>query len=79
MPSGLPRFDHERARPDSYPISSFTWLLLYQHPKDAAKGKILTDFMKWVLTDGQGYCADSATRRCRQWSSARDGALARIK
>ncbi len=41
-----------------YPISSFTWLLVYQNQKDKAKGKILTDFMHWMLTDGQKYCAD---------------------
>jgi phosphate transport system substrate-binding protein len=37
-----------------YPISSFTWLLLYQKQADAAKGKKLTDFLRWALTDGQG-------------------------
>ncbi|MDP9203466.1 MAG: phosphate ABC transporter substrate-binding protein PstS, partial [Gemmatimonadota bacterium] len=30
--------------PDSYPISSFTWILVYQHEKDAVKGKKLVDF-----------------------------------
>jgi phosphate transport system substrate-binding protein len=44
--------------PDVYPISSFTWLLVYEHQKDPVKGKVLTDFMKWMLTDGQQYCAD---------------------
>jgi phosphate transport system substrate-binding protein len=43
---------------DSYPISSFTWLLLYQSPKDKAQGKIMNDFVKWALTDGQKYCSD---------------------
>ena len=37
-----------------YPISSFTWLLVYQKQADPAKGKKLTDFMRWALTDGQG-------------------------
>ncbi len=41
-----------------YPISSFTWLLLYENPKDKAQGKLMVDFMKWALTDGQKYCAD---------------------
>jgi phosphate transport system substrate-binding protein len=41
-----------------YPISSFTWLLLYENPKDKAQGKIMTEFVKWALTDGQKYCAD---------------------
>src|SRR5262245_5481863 len=41
-----------------YPISSFTWLLLYENPKDKAQSKVMVDFMKWALTDGQKYCAD---------------------
>jgi phosphate transport system substrate-binding protein len=40
-----------------YPISSFTWLLLYENPKDKAQGRMMSDFMKWALTDGQKYCA----------------------
>lgn len=41
-----------------YPISSFTWLLLYQDPKDKAQAKTMIDFVKWALKDGQKYCAD---------------------
>jgi phosphate transport system substrate-binding protein len=37
----------------AYPISSFTWLLIPVQSKDAAKGKIITDFLNWMLTDGQ--------------------------
>src|SRR5579863_1625031 len=37
----------------AYPISSFTWLLIPQQSKDAAKGKILADFLNWMATDGQ--------------------------
>lgn len=38
---------------DAYPISSFTWLLIPQQSKNAEKGKILTDFLNWMVTDGQ--------------------------
>jgi phosphate transport system substrate-binding protein len=38
---------------DAYPISSFTWLLIPTPSKDAAKGKILADFLNWMVTDGQ--------------------------
>ncbi len=41
-----------------YPISSFTWLLLYENPKDKAQSKIMVDFMKWALADGQKFAAD---------------------
>jgi len=43
---------------DAYPISSFTWLLLYQDSPDKAQGKTMVDFVKWALTDGQKYCKD---------------------
>jgi phosphate transport system substrate-binding protein len=38
---------------DAYPISSFTWLLIPAQSKDAAHGKILADFLNWMVTDGQ--------------------------
>jgi phosphate transport system substrate-binding protein len=41
-----------------YPISSFTWLLFYENPKDKKLAKIMVDFMHWALADGQKYCSD---------------------
>jgi len=38
---------------DAYPISSFTWILLNQNPTDKQRGRIMVDFMKWALSDGQ--------------------------
>ena len=38
---------------DAYPISSFTWLLIPAQSKDAAKGKIIADFLNWMVDDGQ--------------------------
>jgi phosphate transport system substrate-binding protein len=38
---------------DAYPISSLTWLLVYQRQPDATKGRHLVDFIRWALTDGQ--------------------------
>jgi phosphate transport system substrate-binding protein len=38
-----------------YPISSFTWILLYETPKDKTQAKAMLDFMKWALTDGQKF------------------------
>jgi phosphate transport system substrate-binding protein len=42
----------------AYPISSFTWLLLYEAPQDKAQAKIMIDFMNWALTDGQKFAAE---------------------
>lgn len=38
---------------DAYPISSFTWLLIPQQSKDANKGKMIADFLNWMVADGQ--------------------------
>ncbi|MBS1849770.1 MAG: phosphate ABC transporter substrate-binding protein PstS [Acidobacteria bacterium] len=38
---------------DAYPISSFTWLLIPVQAKDANRGKIIADFLNWMLVDGQ--------------------------
>ena len=35
---------------ESYPISSFTWLLVHTDSKDAAKAKLLRDFLNWMIT-----------------------------
>jgi len=43
---------------DAYPISSFTWLLIPQSSKDAQKGKILADFLNWMVNDGQKMVAE---------------------
>jgi len=38
---------------DTYPIASYTYLLVYQDQADAAKGQTLVSFIYWALTDGQ--------------------------
>jgi phosphate transport system substrate-binding protein len=37
----------------AYPISSFTWLLIPEQAKDPKKGKIIADFLGWMVSDGQ--------------------------
>ena len=34
---------------NAYPISSFTWLLIPNPAKDPTNGKVLIDFLKWML------------------------------
>ncbi len=43
---------------DVYPISSFTWLLFYENPKDKTRARAMVDFMKWALTDGQKFAPE---------------------
>ncbi|MBF6599445.1 MAG: phosphate ABC transporter substrate-binding protein PstS [Dehalococcoidia bacterium] len=37
----------------AYPISTFTWILLYREQSDASKGKALVDILWWAIHDGQ--------------------------
>jgi len=43
---------------DAYPISSFTWLLIPEKSKDANKGKIIADFLNWMVDNGQKMTAE---------------------
>jgi len=40
-----------------YPISSFTWLLVQESPRDVPRSRIMVDFIKWALSDGQKFAA----------------------
>lgn len=42
---------------NAYPVSSFTWLLFYEQPEDKQRARIMVDFMKWALSDGQQVAA----------------------
>lgn len=46
------------AGPQAYPISSYTYILVYKNQKDAAKGKVLVDFLWWGIHDGETYAKD---------------------
>ena len=39
----------------AYPISSYTYILVYKAQKDAAKGKALVDFLWWGIHDGETF------------------------
>jgi phosphate transport system substrate-binding protein len=38
---------------NSYPISSFTYLLIPVHAADAAKGKVIKDLLSWIVNSGE--------------------------
>ena len=42
----------------AYPISSYTYILVYKNQKDAAKGKAVVDFLWWGIHDGENYAKD---------------------
>jgi phosphate transport system substrate-binding protein len=43
---------------DSYPISSFTWLLIPTQSKNANNRKIIVDFLNWMLDQGEKETTD---------------------
>lgn len=43
---------------DAYPIASFTWLLLYDEPRNLAQGRVMARFLRWALTDGQAHARE---------------------
>ena len=58
MPQDLRVSITDAAGKDSYPISGFTWLLIYQNMKDEAKGKELVKFLKWAMGKGQSFATN---------------------
>ena len=40
---------------NAYPISSFTWLLVYKEQTNEAKGRALVKFLWWAMHEGQKY------------------------
>jgi len=43
---------------DVYPVSSFTWLLFNESPRDKQRARVMNDFVKWALTDGQKFASE---------------------
>lgn len=38
---------------DSYPISGYSWIMLYEKPSDAARAKLVKQTLEWLVTKGQ--------------------------
>jgi phosphate transport system substrate-binding protein len=55
MPSNLRLFLPDPEGEESYPIVTFSWLLLYESYPNPAKVSALKKFLTWGLTTGQGY------------------------
>jgi phosphate transport system substrate-binding protein len=43
---------------DSYPISGFTWLLIYKNMHDKVKAQELVDLLHWAMEKGESYAMD---------------------
>src|SRR6185437_11142078 len=58
MPEDLRVSITNAAGPQAYPISSYTYILVYKNQKDAAKGKALIDFLWWGIHDGETFAKE---------------------
>ena len=58
MPEDLRISITNAAGAQAYPISSYTYILVYKNQKDAAKGKALVDFLWWGIHDGEGFAKE---------------------
>ena len=55
LPADLRVMMVNSANPAAWPISGFTWILVYQDQTDPAKALALTRMLWWNLHDGQAY------------------------
>ena len=58
MPKDFRMMITNAAGEDVYPICGFTWLLINKNYADSAKGKAITDFLKWYLETGETMASD---------------------
>ena len=55
LPADLRFSITDQPGPWAYPIAGSTWILLYKNQPDPARGKLVTQFVEWAITDGQKY------------------------
>jgi phosphate transport system substrate-binding protein len=58
LPENLRVWPVDPDAPEAYPITTFSWLLLYRNYDDAAKLKALKDFVTYGLTEGQDFAIE---------------------
>jgi phosphate transport system substrate-binding protein len=58
MPADLRASITDAGGKDAYPISGFTWLLVYQKMKDKEKAEAMVKFLRWAMSDGESYAKD---------------------
>ncbi len=55
IPKDLIVWVSDPAAKDAYPIVTYTWLLFYKNYPDKKKTAVLSDMLKYVVTDGQKF------------------------
>lgn len=70
MPADMRVSITNTSHPNGYPISGFTWLVVYQNPSKSAE---LKRFLNWVLSKGQDYTS------ALQYAPIPDAVISRLK
>lgn len=55
LPDNMEVMITDSGNPNAYPIVGFTWLLVYENQKDAAKADSTVNFAWWMIHNGQNY------------------------
>src|SRR5262249_12025101 len=55
LPDNMEFMITDSSNPDAYPISGFTWLLIYANQANAAKGDAVAQLAWWMIHQGQKY------------------------
>ena len=55
LPDDMEVMITDSSNPEAYPISGFTWLLLYANQTDAAKGDAVAQLAWWMIHQGEKY------------------------
>jgi phosphate transport system substrate-binding protein len=55
IPADLRFFIVNAAGTDSYPISGFSWVVVYQNQANTDRGKAVANMLWWMTHDGQQY------------------------
>ena len=58
MPADLRAIITDADGKNAYPISGFTWLLIYQNMQDKEKATALVKFLHWAMEKGEAYAKD---------------------
>jgi phosphate transport system substrate-binding protein len=57
LPDNMEIVITDSSNPNAYPITGFTWLLVYENQTDPAKGDAVAQLASWMITDGQKFAA----------------------
>ena len=55
LPDNMEVMITDSSNPEAYPISGFTWLLIYENQTDAAKAEVVAQLAWWMVHQGEKY------------------------